>query len=81
MLDNPLMSTQVDNWVDFTQDSLSSSDFKPILSAMKTLDTHLTLRSYIVGHAISLADFAVWGALRECAGFQKLIKMVWGERR
>lgn len=35
----------------------------------------MTLRSYIVGHAISLADFAVWGALRESAGFQKLIKM------
>lgn len=73
-------ATEIDRWLDFTKDSLSSPlDFKRILSAMKVIDSHLTLRSFIVGYQISLADFALWGALRECPGFQKLIKGVSGD--
>ena len=31
---------------------------------MRELESHLTLRSYIVGHCLTLADLAVWGTLR-----------------
>lgn len=31
---------------------------------MKELELHLTLRSYIVGYSLTLADVAVWGSLR-----------------
>lgn len=31
---------------------------------MKELESHLTLRSYIVGHSLTTADVGVWGALR-----------------
>ncbi len=31
---------------------------------MLELDTHLTLRSYIVGYTLTIADLSVWGAIR-----------------
>lgn len=31
---------------------------------MLELDSHLTLRSYIVGYRLTVADLAVWGAIR-----------------
>lgn len=31
---------------------------------MKELESHLTLRSYVVGYSLTLADLAVWGTLR-----------------
>ena len=31
---------------------------------MLELDSHLTLRSYIVGYTLTIADLAVWGAIR-----------------
>jgi len=31
---------------------------------MQELDAHLTLRSYLVGYSLSVADIIVWGALR-----------------
>ncbi|EEP82642.1 glutamyl-tRNA synthetase [Uncinocarpus reesii 1704] len=31
---------------------------------LKELDSHLTLRSYIVGYSLTLADIVIWGALR-----------------
>jgi len=67
------VAAQVDYWLDYTSDVLFSTDFKPIVAAVRVLDNHLTLRSYMVGYSLSLADFAVWGALRGCNGFQKLV--------
>ena len=31
---------------------------------MLELDAHLTLRSYVVGYTLTIADLTVWGALR-----------------
>ncbi len=31
---------------------------------MLELDSHLTLRSYVVGYTLTAADIAVWGAIR-----------------
>ena len=28
------------------------------------LDVHLTLRSYIIGHSLTITDLSIWGALR-----------------
>lgn len=43
---------------------LAVPDFRALDRPMKELESHLTLRSYIVGYSLSLADIAVWGALR-----------------
>ncbi|KAL8687851.1 MAG: hypothetical protein Q9218_006084, partial [Villophora microphyllina] len=39
-------------------------DFKSVESPLLELDSHLTLRSYVVGYTLTPADLAVWGALR-----------------
>ncbi|PGH18136.1 glutamate-tRNA ligase [Helicocarpus griseus UAMH5409] len=54
---------QVDEWVKRST-ALRPLDFKSLDQPMKELDAHLTLRSYIVGYSLTLADLAVWGTLR-----------------
>ncbi|KAF8319449.1 glutamate-tRNA ligase [Clavulina sp. PMI_390] len=38
--------------------------FPEVTAALDTLDDHLTFRTFLVGHAITAADAAVWGSLR-----------------
>ena len=68
------LKPQIDSWLDFVQDSLSTADFKILSSAFETLNTHLALRSFIVGYSLSLADIAVWGALNGNGIFKKSLK-------
>lgn len=39
-------------------------DFKTIEGPLLELDSHLTLRTYIVGYSLTVADLSVWGAVR-----------------
>lgn len=41
-----------------------ATDFKSVEAPLQELDAHLTLRSYIVGYSLSVADLSVWGAIR-----------------
>ncbi|OJD21788.1 glutamate-tRNA ligase [Blastomyces percursus] len=54
---------QVDEWLKRST-ALRPLDFKALDQPLKELDSHLTLRSYIVGYSLTLADLAVWGTLR-----------------
>ncbi|PGH10166.1 glutamate-tRNA ligase [Helicocarpus griseus UAMH5409] len=54
---------QVSEWVARSID-LTVSDFKPLEQSLNEVDRHLTLRSFIVGYSFTLADIAVWGAIR-----------------
>ncbi|KAF5315925.1 hypothetical protein D9611_004790 [Ephemerocybe angulata] len=38
--------------------------FPEIVAALDSLDDHLAYRTYLVGHDITAADWAVWGALK-----------------
>jgi glutathione S-transferase len=38
--------------------------FPEIVSALDSLDDHLAYRTYLVGHDVTAADWAVWGALK-----------------
>ncbi|KAE8372205.1 hypothetical protein BDV26DRAFT_302124 [Aspergillus bertholletiae] len=40
------------------------TDAKALDKPMKELELHLTLRSYIVGYSLTVADVALWGVLR-----------------
>ncbi len=53
---------QIDSWVDFSATLLS--DNKKFQSALLHLDKQLSPVTYLVGQSITLADFAVWGALK-----------------
>lgn len=60
---------RVDEWVmglcaAIAKADLIKPDMTTIESALRELDAHLTLRSYVVGHSVSAADIIIWGALR-----------------
>lgn len=40
------------------------TDFKSMEVVLQELDAHLTLRSYVVGYSLSVADLSAWGAIR-----------------
>ncbi|KAI9828405.1 MAG: hypothetical protein M1832_002833 [Thelocarpon impressellum] len=54
---------QEDEWV-VRASALTSPSFKVVEGPLLELNTHLTLRSHIVGYTLTVADLAVWGALR-----------------
>ncbi|KAI9248794.1 tRNA synthetases class I, catalytic domain-containing protein [Phascolomyces articulosus] len=71
---DPISSTLVDRWLDFAESKLATADFKALDVSFKELNKYLTLRSYLVGYQPSLADFAVWGALKGSPVFARLLK-------
>ncbi|KAI4283262.1 MAG: hypothetical protein L6R35_005230 [Caloplaca aegaea] len=50
-------------WIARTQ-GFVSTDFRSVEVPLLELDSHLTLRSYVVGYTVTPTDFAVWGAIR-----------------
>ena len=58
-----LIFIQVNEWLDRTS-SFYPTDFKSVEGPLLELDLHLTLRSYIVGYTLTIADLSVWGAIR-----------------
>ncbi|XP_076096577.1 bifunctional glutamate/proline--tRNA ligase-like isoform X2 [Mytilus galloprovincialis] len=62
--------TEVDHWLLFAQGRLScANDFT---SAVVYLDTVLGPITYLVGHSVTIADFAVWECLHSNSAWQKL---------
>jgi glutamyl-tRNA synthetase len=45
-------------------DTLTTLDFKALDPILQRIDTHLLLRTFIVGYSLSTPDLAIWGALR-----------------
>jgi glutamyl-tRNA synthetase len=54
---------QEDEWVQKVS-NFESQNFKSIEPHLVELDSHLTLRSHIVGYFLSVADLVIWGVLR-----------------
>ncbi|KAL7270943.1 glutamate--tRNA ligase [Rhizina undulata] len=52
-----------DEWISFSLTRLSTSDFKVTSAALEEINHHLTLRTFIVGYSLSIADITVWGYL------------------
>jgi glutamyl-tRNA synthetase len=40
------------------------SSFPDIVAALDSLDDHLSLRAFLVGHEVTAADWIVWGSLK-----------------
>lgn len=40
-----------------------TKDFKSTSTALEELNNHLTLRTFLVGYTLTIADISVWGAL------------------
>ncbi|KFZ49700.1 Bifunctional glutamate/proline--tRNA ligase, partial [Antrostomus carolinensis] len=60
---NLLEHTEIDHWLEFSATKLSTaSDF---LTAVQELNHCLSLRTYLVGNCLSLADLCVWAVLKD----------------
>ena len=57
----PMQASQIDQWLTYA----SQSSSRPIETTAAFLNTHLSSRTYLVGHSVTLADLAVFVALRQ----------------
>ncbi|KAG7660627.1 GUS1 [[Candida] subhashii] len=62
------------SWVKFALDKLYIKNFKELGLDLEKLESHLNLRSFIIGYQYSLADVAIWGVLRANALMGSVIK-------
>lgn len=60
-------------WIKFA-DELTVKDFKKLAVSLEKLDAHLNFRSFIIGYQPSIADIAIWGALRSNGMVGSIIK-------
>ncbi|KAF3904084.1 hypothetical protein ABW20_dc0106374 [Dactylellina cionopaga] len=63
-----------EEWITFAAGRLIGVDYRSATKAIEELDSHLTLRTFIVGYAPSVADIAVYGALRGSNQFYALVR-------
>ncbi|XP_072237126.1 bifunctional glutamate/proline--tRNA ligase isoform X2 [Leuresthes tenuis] len=59
---NMMEQTEVDQWLEFSARRLC--DQPCLTGALGELDKALSLRTFLVGHALTLADLSVWAALK-----------------
>ncbi|KAJ3084169.1 hypothetical protein HDU99_002883 [Rhizoclosmatium hyalinum] len=68
-------ASQIDYWLDFCKDNLGAEvEYKPLAIAFNTLNSHLKMRSFLVGYNVTLADIACWGALKSNPIFATRVK-------
>ncbi|KAL8612842.1 hypothetical protein ACOMHN_038097 [Nucella lapillus] len=67
-----LEKTEVDHWLSFAQGQLSCAS--QFTTALQYLDTVLKPATFLVGHSLTLADFAVWEALQGSAQWHRSVK-------
>ncbi|XP_057254735.1 bifunctional glutamate/proline--tRNA ligase isoform X4 [Pezoporus wallicus] len=59
---NLLEHTEIDHWLEFSATKLVAA--KQFPSAVQELNHSLSLRTYLVGNSLSLADLCVWAVLK-----------------
>ncbi|TDL29172.1 glutamate-tRNA ligase [Rickenella mellea] len=57
-------SVQGDALVALARSLSTVTDFKQLTTSLDTLDDHLALRTFLVGHELSVADWLVWGSIK-----------------
>lgn len=61
-------------WIQFSYEKLLNKNFGQLSGDLEKLDQHLNLRTFFVGYKITLADIALWGALRSNPVMGSVIK-------
>ncbi|KAJ3158905.1 hypothetical protein HK101_001208 [Irineochytrium annulatum] len=70
-----IRESQIDYWLDFCKDNLAhDAGARSLLGALSELNSHLMLRTYLVGYGVSMADLACWGALKGSVVFAQKVK-------
>ncbi|XP_016020562.2 bifunctional glutamate/proline--tRNA ligase isoform X2 [Rousettus aegyptiacus] len=65
---NLMEHAEIDHWLEFSATKLNSCDL--FAAAIHELSHCLSLRTYLVGNSLSLADVCVWAALKGNAAWQ-----------
>nr|XP_036870215.1 LOW QUALITY PROTEIN: bifunctional glutamate/proline--tRNA ligase [Manis javanica] len=63
---------EIDHWLEFSATKLSSCNL--FTSAINELNHCLSMRTYLVGHSLSLADLCVWATLKGNAAWQEQLQ-------
>ncbi|KAM4693873.1 bifunctional glutamate/proline--tRNA ligase isoform 2-T2 [Discoglossus pictus] len=66
---NLMEHTEIDHWLEFSVTRLSKST--GYSAAIQELNNSLSLRTYLVGDVLSIADLCVWAALKGSNAWQK----------
>ncbi|XP_041332731.1 bifunctional glutamate/proline--tRNA ligase isoform X1 [Pyrgilauda ruficollis] len=69
---NLLEHTEIDHWLEFSATQLSTASQFP--SAIQELNHCLSLRTYLVGNSLSLADLCVWAVLKDNSTWQEQLE-------
>nr|XP_006115632.1 bifunctional glutamate/proline--tRNA ligase isoform X4 [Pelodiscus sinensis] len=69
---NLLEHTEIDHWLEFSATKLYTS--AQFASAVLELNHCLSLRTYLVGNSLSLADLCVWAVLKGSSAWQKQLQ-------
>ncbi|XP_005879946.1 PREDICTED: bifunctional glutamate/proline--tRNA ligase isoform X3 [Myotis brandtii] len=69
---NLMEHTEIDHWLEFSATKLSSCNLFP--SAINELNHCLSLRTYLVGNSLSLADLCVWATLKGNVAWQEQLQ-------
>lgn len=67
----PVIPLKVDHWLEFSVNSLENAS--DVNSALVRLNKSLAPVAFLVGQSVTLADFAVWAALK---GLQNVVRCV-----
>lgn len=59
---NMMEQTEIDHWLEFSARRLCGQS--DLVAALGDLDKALSLRTFLVGHSLTLADLSVWAALK-----------------
>ncbi|MGH0156415.1 UNVERIFIED_CONTAM: hypothetical protein FKN15_052242 [Acipenser sinensis] len=65
----------VDHWLEFSAKRLSVP--AQLDSAVRELDSALSLRTFLVGNSLTLADFCAWAALKGNGAWQQQLSQNW----
>uniref|UniRef100_A0A8C8FI40 Bifunctional glutamate/proline--tRNA ligase n=1 Tax=Oncorhynchus tshawytscha TaxID=74940 RepID=A0A8C8FI40_ONCTS len=69
---NMLEQTEVDHWMEFSTRRVCGQS--GLATALGELDMALALRTFLVGHSLTLADLCVWAALKGSNDWQSIQK-------
>uniref|UniRef100_A0A8C8HV11 Bifunctional glutamate/proline--tRNA ligase n=1 Tax=Oncorhynchus tshawytscha TaxID=74940 RepID=A0A8C8HV11_ONCTS len=67
---NMLEQTEVDHWLEFSSQRVCGQS--GLAAALGELDKALELRTFLVGHSLTLADICVWAALKGSSEWQSM---------
>ncbi|KAF3912834.1 hypothetical protein AA313_de0202828 [Arthrobotrys entomopaga] len=63
-----------EEWLTFAESRLTGADYRAVVKVVEELDSHLTLRTFMVGYTPSIADIAIYGSLRGNVQFYSLVR-------